>query len=89
MHLQSPRELAVRGRRVMAVLWRSQFTKCDKKKKGGDIEKNIEAFKKELLKDWEYLPPCVVTSSQKGIGKNKLLSLLAQLRDLFNSNRSP
>ena len=65
------------------------FTKADKRKKGaGDAGGNMEAFKRELLKDWAYLPPCVVTSAAQGVGKNQLLSLLAQLRDLANRQRA-
>ena len=64
-----------------------QFTKCDKKKKGLDFRANVDAFKKEMLKEWEYLPPCILTSAEQGLGKQQLLSLLAQLRDHYNRNK--
>jgi len=63
------------------------FTKCDKKKKGLDFRANVDAFKKEMLKEWEYLPPCILTSAEQGLGKQQLLSLLAQLRDHYNRNK--
>lgn len=60
------------------------FTKVDKKKKGCPaVEENIEAFQKELLKNWEELPPMLATSSRAGSGKAELLAHIAQLREAF------
>ena len=44
------------------------FTKADKL---GSVagQRNVEAYKKELLKRWEELPPVFVTSSEKGTGR--------------------
>jgi hypothetical protein len=38
----------------------------------------------ELLKNWEELPPMLVTSSRSGSGKSELLAHIAQLKELFN-----
>lgn len=57
------------------------FTKVDKLSKGA-AEKNIEAYKKELLKQWEELPPVFVTSSEKGLGREELLDYIEELNQL-------
>lgn len=51
------------------------FTKADKL---GPVagEKNVEEYKKELLKKWEELPPIFVTSSEKGKGRQELLDYI-------------
>lgn len=51
------------------------FTKADKL---GPVaaERNVEAYKKELLKSWEELPPVFVTSSDKGLGRQELLDYI-------------
>jgi GTP-binding protein len=59
------------------------FTKSDMKKKGGPAASaNIAAFKRELLKGWEAVPACFVTSSREGKGKTEVLQYLASLRGL-------
>lgn len=51
------------------------FTKADKL---GPMagQRNVEAYKKELLKRWEELPPVFVTSSEKGTGRQELLDYI-------------
>lgn len=51
------------------------FTKADKL---GPVagERNVEEYKKELLKKWEELPPIFVTSSEKGKGRQELLDYI-------------
>lgn len=51
------------------------FTKADKL---GSVagQRNVEAYKKELLKRWEELPPVFVTSSEKGTGRQELLDYI-------------
>lgn len=41
------------------------------------------SFVQELLKNWEDLPPMLVTSSRSGQGKAELLGHIAQLREAF------
>lgn len=51
------------------------FTKADKL---GPVagQRNVEAYKKKLLKRWEELPPVFVTSSEKGTGRQELLDYI-------------
>lgn len=51
------------------------FTKADKL---GPVaaQRNVEAYKKTLLKNWEELPPVFVTSSEKGQGRQELLDYI-------------
>ena len=51
------------------------FTKADEL---GSVagQRNVEAYKKELLKRWEELPPVFVTSSEKGTGRQELLDYI-------------
>lgn len=51
------------------------FTKADKL---GPVaaQRNVEAYKKELGKRWEELPPIFVTSSEKGKGREELLDYI-------------
>lgn len=51
------------------------FTKADKIS-GAAAEKNVEAYKKNLLENWEELPPIFVTSSEKRKGKEELLDYI-------------
>lgn len=60
------------------------FTKTDKrKKKTPSPQENMDAFEREMLKTWEYLPPVLATSSETGEGRLELLSYIAQIRELF------
>lgn len=54
------------------------FTKADKL---GPVaaQRNVEAYKKELLKSWEELPPIFVTSAEKAKGRDEVLSYIEQL----------
>lgn len=57
------------------------FTKADKLSRTA-AEANVEAYKAELLKQWEELPPIFVTSSEKGIGREELLEYIGELNEL-------
>jgi len=50
------------------------FTKTDRKQSrdGG----SVEAFKTELLKTWEELPPVFITSAVKGIGRKEIIDFI-------------
>lgn len=62
------------------------FTKTDKrKKKTPTAEQNIAAFRKEMLAEWENLPPLLSTSCKTNTGKGELLAHIAQLRDEFRA----
>lgn len=51
------------------------FTKADKLKPMA-IERNVEAYLKELLKTWEEIPTYFVTSSSKAIGRDEVLQFI-------------
>ena len=54
------------------------FTKLDKLGKQAAAE-SIAAYKRELLKTWEELPPIFLTSSEDGRGRNELLDYIATI----------
>lgn len=51
------------------------FTKADKLGPNAG-NKNVEIFKKELLKKWEELPPIFITSSETSKGRQELLEYI-------------
>lgn len=51
------------------------FTKADKLG-SGRLHLNITAYKEKLLESWDELPPIFVTSSEKGQGREELLSYI-------------
>lgn len=54
------------------------FTKGDKQ---GPVklQENVEAYKNELLKSWEELPPIFITSSQKKQGREEMLDYIDKI----------
>ena len=51
------------------------FTKADKLSKTAG-ESNVSAYKKELMKEWEELPPTFITSSEKKTGRDEMLDYI-------------
>lgn len=51
------------------------FTKCDRMKKMA-LSSNIMLFKKELLKNWEELPPIFLTSSVTKEGRDEIVDYI-------------
>ena len=51
------------------------FTKADKLKPMA-IERNVEAYKTELLLTWEELPPYYITSSTNSVGRDEVLNFI-------------
>ncbi len=54
------------------------FTKADKIKPL-EVEKNVNNYKKELLKDWEELPQIFTTSAVKKEGKEEILQFVEEV----------
>lgn len=56
------------------------FTKADKL---GPVagERNVEEYKRTLLKDWDELPPVFITSSENKTGKESLLDYIGQINE--------
>ena len=63
------------------------FTKADKVSRS-ELERNVEAYKKRLLEDWEELPPIFITSSESGQGRDDILDYIeaqnAEVANLMN-----
>ena len=57
------------------------FTKADKLK-AGELDDNVEAFKKELLKYWEELPVSFISSAEKKTGKDELLTYFNEIVEI-------
>ncbi|WP_053976114.1 ribosome biogenesis GTP-binding protein YihA/YsxC [Mangrovimonas xylaniphaga] len=60
------------------------FTKADKLKPMA-IERNVEAYTKEMLKVWEEMPPYFITSSSKTIGRDELLNFIQDTNTEINN----
>ena len=54
------------------------FTKADKLGPNAGLA-HVEAYKKELLKQWEELPPVFVTSSENATGRDELLDYIEEI----------
>ncbi|MEZ3549760.1 MAG: ribosome biogenesis GTP-binding protein YihA/YsxC [Muribaculaceae bacterium] len=58
------------------------FTKADKLGPNAGKAK-VEAYKQELLKTWETLPPVFITSSEKSSGREELLDYIEDTNKLM------
>jgi GTP-binding protein len=54
------------------------FTKIDKLSSSA-LQKNLGAYRKEMLKYWEELPPVFTTSSESKFGQEKLLNYIESM----------
>lgn len=54
------------------------FTKIDKLS-SSQLQKNLQVYKKEMLKSWEALPPVFTTSSSSNFGQEKLLGYMEDI----------
>ena len=54
------------------------FTKIDKLS-SSSLQKNLVKYKKEMLKQWETLPPVYTTSSESKFGRERLLNYIEQI----------
>lgn len=63
------------------------FTKSDKISQT-QIIKNIKQYKQEMLKNWEFLPDIFITSSEKRIGMNEILTFIEKYNQSFNPSLS-
>lgn len=62
------------------------FTKADKMKSGG-ADRNVEAYKTELLKTWEDLPNIYVTSAEKKTGTEEILKFISETNQFLIKNK--
>lgn len=56
------------------------FTKADKLGRVS-VSKNVEAYKKELKKLWEELPPVLVSSAEDGTGRDEIISFVENINN--------
>lgn len=61
------------------------FTKADKMKPGG-ADRNVRLYQEELLKTWEEYPTMYVTSAEKKIGGDEILSYISQTNQYLIKN---
>ena len=54
------------------------FTKADKMK-SNELQKNVAAFKRALLLEWEELPTMIITSSEKKAGRDEILDFIDEV----------
>ena len=59
------------------------FTKADKLK-GGRLKMNINAYLRELGKQWEELPPHFVSSSEDRTGRIDILNYIENINKDLN-----
>lgn len=59
------------------------FTKCDKLGTTS-LKKNIEAYKKVLLQEWEEMPSHFLTSAETGLGRKEVLSFIGESKKYFD-----
>ena len=60
------------------------FTKADKLK-SGRLKMNINAYLRELSKQWEELPPYFITSSEERLGRTEVLNYIESINKELNS----
>ena len=60
------------------------LTKTDKLTTN-QLASNFEALKRELMKEWEVLPPFILSSANKGLGKDEILAFIAKTNCLFQA----
>ncbi len=58
------------------------FTKSDKLKPL-ELSTALEEYKTEVLKEWEDLPPIIVTSSILGTGRQEILTYISNINTIF------
>lgn len=61
------------------------FTKTDKLSSSA-LQKNIANYKKQILKQWEEIPPVFITSSQSKFGRESLLNYLQEILSAFRDS---
>ena len=62
------------------------FTKADKLK-GGRLKMNVNAYLRELSKQWEELPPYFISSSENRTGRTEILNYIENINKEINYKR--
>ena len=53
------------------------FTKADKLSQA-QLNRNVKAYKQRLSEEWEELPPMFISSSEKGTGREEILTFIEE-----------
>ena len=53
------------------------FTKADKLSQA-QLNRNVKAYKQRLYEEWEELPPMFISSSEKGTGREEILTFIEE-----------
>ena len=53
------------------------FTKADKLSQA-QLNRNVKAYKQTLSEEWEELPPMFISSSEKGTGREEILTFIEE-----------
>jgi GTP-binding protein len=53
------------------------FTKADKLSQA-QLNRNVKAYKQHLEEQWEELPPMFISSSEKGTGREEIISFIEE-----------
>jgi GTP-binding protein len=65
------------------------FTKADKETQKV-VSQHVKEFLQAMKKHWDALPPYFVTSAEKGLGRDKLLSFISEMNaDYARGDRKP
>ncbi|MEA3504844.1 MAG: ribosome biogenesis GTP-binding protein YihA/YsxC [Bacteroidota bacterium] len=72
----------IRNLAELGVAFTLVFTKTDKLKQR-ELDKNLEIYKEELSKEWEELPPIIVTSANTKLGRKEILEFIATTNKMF------
>ncbi len=58
------------------------FTKCDKQTTN-KTSASVAAFKRKVMQEWEEMPPYILTSAEKGAGRDELLEYISSCSTIF------
>ncbi len=64
------------------------FTKSDKLKPV-ELDLALEAYKQDILTEWETLPPFIVTSSLRELGRPEILEFIRKTNAIFATQSDP
>jgi len=62
------------------------FTKIDKLSSSA-LQKNLTAYRKEMLKSWDELPPIFTTSSTSSFGREKILNYIEDINKAWGNKK--
>jgi GTP-binding protein len=61
------------------------FTKSDKLSQSA-LEKSINHYDSEMVKNWESLPVSFISSAINGFGRDKILNYIEESINIFSNN---